>query len=104
MKLEWSYRNTNTESCVRNPDDSLSCTSDHPFSFEWCVNAPAIDARGLTYANSEDGNLYIIDSNGGQVAHSFLELALGAAYTPIALDSQGRIYALNAGTMRVLGQ
>ena len=104
MKIEWNYLNTNTNSCVRNPNDAVTCTNDHPESFEWCVNAPAIDGKGLVYANSEDGNLYVVNQDGGMVSRTFLELALGAAYTPIALDSQGRIYALNGGTMRVLGQ
>jgi hypothetical protein len=34
----------------------------------------------------------------------FLELAEGAAYTPVGLDYQGRIYALNGGYMRMLGR
>ena len=68
------------------------------------MNAPAVDGKGLVYANSEDGNVYVIDQTGHLVGQAFLQLSLGAAYTPIALDYQGRIFALNAGIMRVLGQ
>jgi hypothetical protein len=33
----------------------------------------------------------------------FLERALGAAYTPLAIDAAGRLYAMNFGVMTVLG-
>jgi len=33
-----------------------------------------------------------------------LRFLLGAAYTPIALDAQGRIYAMNDGALKVLGR
>jgi hypothetical protein len=104
MNVEWGYNNANTMSCSRDAGGVVTCVNDHPQSFEWCVNAPAIDGRGMTYANSEDGNLYVLDRDGGLASSSFLELALGAAYTPVAIDYQGRIYALNGGTMRVLGR
>ena len=68
------------------------------------INAPAIDSEGTVYSNAEDGNLYVIDSTGKQKAHFFLKLAIGAAYTPIALDNQGRIYALNGGELFVVGE
>lgn len=35
---------------------------------------------------------------------TFPNQALGAAYTPIALDPSGRIYALNNGELSVLGR
>lgn len=101
---EWSFENHNSLSCTRQPSGVVTCVSDHPYGFEWCVNAPAIDRNGMTYANSEDGNLYVLAPDGGMASQTFLELALGAAYTPIALDHEGRMYALNGGTLRVLGQ
>ena len=65
---EWQWQNTNTESCVRNPDNSISCVSDHPNGFEFRVNHVAIDANGVVYANSEDGNFYAI-AQGSALAH-----------------------------------
>jgi hypothetical protein len=100
---EWKFQNTNTESCQRNPDGSLSCVSDHPNGFEWCINAPAIDRKGNVYANSEDGNLYVIGQAGTSVATTFMQLALGAAYTPLSLGPEGKIYTQNGGHLFVLG-
>ena len=103
LTSQWQYQNTNTESCSRNADGSLSCTSDHPNSFEWCVNAPAIDANGVVYANSEDGNLYAIGQGGGMLAKIFQQLSLGAAYTPASIGGDGRIYTQNDGHLFVVG-
>jgi hypothetical protein len=36
----------------------MACVSDHPYGFEWCVNAPVVDANGIVYANSEDRKIY----------------------------------------------
>src|ERR1043166_10116293 len=47
-------------SCTHNPYGSLSCVSDHPNGFEWCINAPAINANHTVYVESEDGNVYVI--------------------------------------------
>ena len=100
---EWQWQNANTESCVRNPDNSISCVSDHPNGFEFCVNHVAIDANGVVYANSEDGNLYAI-AQGGALAHGlFLNLALGAAYTPVSIGPDGKIYTQNFGHLIVAG-
>ena len=100
---EWQWQNTNTESCVRNPDNSISCVSDHPNGFEFCVNHVAIDANGVVYANSEDGNLYAI-AQGGVLAQSlFLNLSLGAAYTPVSIGPDGKIYTQNFGHLIVAG-
>jgi hypothetical protein len=101
---EWQWRNENTESCRRNPDDSLSCESDHPNGFEFCVNHVAIDRRGVVYANSEDGNLYAIGQGGTLKQKLFLNLALGAAYTPVSLGPEGKIYAQQFGQMVVAGK
>jgi hypothetical protein len=56
------------------------------------------------YANSEDGNLYAINQGGILKANIFLDLALGAAYTPLAVGPDGKIYTENKGTLFVIGQ
>jgi hypothetical protein len=104
LNIEWSFQNTNTLSCTRNPDGSLTCVSDHPDGFEWCVNAAIVDANGVVYANSEDGNLYAIGQGGVLVQRIFQQLALGAAYTPASMDSRGRIYSQNDGHLFVVGR
>jgi hypothetical protein len=112
LNVEWHFQSTNTESCMRNSDGSLSCTSDHPSGFEWCINMPAIDSNGVVYVNSEDGNLYSIaqpPSVGPDViltqpkASFFLNLALGAAYTPLSIGPDGKIYTQNNGHLFVVG-
>ena len=116
MSVEWRFKNTNTLSCTRDSSGNISCVSDHPNSFEWCVNAFVIDAAGNVYANSEDGWLYKIQQ-GGIVSDAgcnppaitacggkiFQQLALGAAYTPTSIDGSGRIYSQNAGHLFVAG-
>jgi outer membrane protein assembly factor BamB len=99
----WHFQSTETQSCARQPDGTVSCTKDHPYGFEWCINAPAIDANGTLYANSEDGNVYAIGADGQLLDHLLLDTALGASYTPVALDREGRVYALNAGRLYVVG-
>jgi hypothetical protein len=105
---EWKFHNTNTQSCTRNPDGSLTCVSDHPGGFEWCVNAPLIDRNGVVYANSEDGNIYSIDQGHSGVFTTpkqrlFQNIAIGAAYTPASMDASGRIYSQNDGHLFVIG-
>ena len=104
MNIEWSFQNTNTESCTRNADGTLTCVSDHPNGFEWCVNSPAIDANGVVYANSEDGNLFAIAQGGSPVTEIFQQLALGAAYTPASIGGDGKIYSQNDGHLFVVGK
>jgi outer membrane protein assembly factor BamB len=103
LNVEWRFQNTNTLSCSRQPDGSVTCVNDHPNSFEWCVNAMAIDANGVVYANSEDGNLFAINPDGTLKQKIFQQLALGAAYTPASLGLDGRIYSQNAGHLFVVG-
>jgi hypothetical protein len=103
LEQVWQYQSTETQSCARQPDGSVTCTDDHPHGFEWCINAPAIDAAGAMYANSEDGNVYAIGADGTEKGHLLLDTALGASYTPVTLDHAGRIYALNAGHLYVVG-
>jgi hypothetical protein len=103
LGVEWKYQSTNTRSCKRGPNGVVTCKIDHPNGFEWCVNALAVDRDGVAYANSEDGNLYAIGQGGVLKQSLFLESALGAAYTPLAIDAKGRIYTQNAGHLYVVG-
>lgn len=104
LNIEWTFKSTNTQACTRNPDGTVSCVNDHPNGFEWCVNAPVVDANGTVYANSEDGNLYAIQQGGTNVTHIFQQLAIGAAYTPVSIGGDGRIYSQNDGHMFVVGR
>lgn len=104
LTKKWSYQNAETNSCVRAEDGTVTCTSDHPSGFEWCINAPSVDPQGNVYVNSEDGNLYVLDPTGAVKSKYFLRVSLEAAYTPLSIDSSGRIYTLNHGEMFVLGQ
>ena len=103
LNVRWKFQSANTKSCARQADGSMSCTDDHPNGFEWCINAAAVDHDGTVYANSEDGYAYAITSDGKLRESFFLDQALGAAYTPIALDHVGRVYALNNGHLSILG-
>ncbi len=103
LAVEWRWQNTNTFSCTRNPTGPPSCVSDHPAGFEWCVNAPAVDRAGVVYANSEDGNLYALRADGTLRDNLFLDLAIGAAYTPVAIGGDGRLYTENDGHLFVVG-
>jgi hypothetical protein len=98
------FANTTTESCTRNPDGTLSCVEDHPDGVEWCINAATVDKDGVFYASSEDGNLYAIAQGGVEKQRIFLELALGAAYTPLSIGPDGKIYTQNAGHLFVIGE
>ena len=104
LNIEWSFRSTNTQSCTRNPDGTINCVSDHPDGFEWCVNAAVVDANGVVYANSEDGNLYTIGQGGVLLQKIFQQQAVGAAYTPVSLDNSGRIYSQNNGVFFAVGK
>jgi hypothetical protein len=104
LKIEWQFKSTNTESCSRDASGNVTCVADHPNGFEWCINAPAVDRDGNMYANSEDGRLYVIDRNGKETGHLFLNYSLGAAYTPVSLDRHGHVLALNGGHLSVVGR
>jgi outer membrane protein assembly factor BamB len=103
LQVEWKFRSTETQSCERAENGSVQCANDHPNGFEWCVNAVAVDRRGVVYANSEDGNLYAIEQGGQRATRTFLRLALGAAYTPLSIGGDGRIYTQNDGRLFVVG-
>jgi hypothetical protein len=101
---EWKFQNTTTDSCQRNPDGSITCVlNTNPNGFEWCVNAPAIDQDGFVYANSEDGSLYVLNPDGTLRRKLFTNLAIGAAYTPLSIGPDGRIYTQNDGHLFVAG-
>jgi hypothetical protein len=103
MSVEWQWRNTNTLSCTRDANGSVSCASDHPNGFEWCVNGMAIAGDGTVFANSEDGNTYAILQGGVLRDNIFQQLAVGAAYTPASIGGDGKIFSQNAGHLFVLG-
>ncbi len=88
---EWKFKSTT----IVQPDN--------PNGFEWCINAPAIDANGVVYANSEDGNVYAINQGGTLKQKIFLKLAIGAAYTPLSIAADGRLYTENDGHLFVIG-
>jgi hypothetical protein len=110
LNVEWKFQNTNSQACMRNPDGTITCVPNSSgnqwpnIGFEWCINAPVVDANGVVYANSEDGNLYAINQGGTVEANIFLQLALGAAYTPLAIGPDGKIYTENEGHLIVVGQ
>ena len=104
LTSEWRFQLTNTQSCTRLPNGDIECVEDHPNGFEWCINAPLVDREGTVYATGEDGNAYAIGQGGIERHRVFLEMAIGAAYTPLALDGEGRIYTLNDGKLKVLGR
>src|SRR5262249_3247349 len=64
----------------------------------------AVDLVGNVYANSEDGSLYVLRQGGGLVGRIFLNQALGAAYTPLSLGPDGKIYTENDGILFSVGQ
>jgi len=99
----WKFTNSNTESCTRQSDGSVVCVSDHPDGFEWCVNQPAVDANGIVYANSEDGWVYAISADGSLFQRIFLNLAIGAAYTPLSIGGDGILYTQNDGHLFAVG-
>ena len=110
LQVEWKFQNANNQSCTRNADGSISCVPNTSgtqwpnVGFEWCINAPVVDANGVVYANSEDGNLYAINQGATLKANIFLDQALGAAYTPLAIGPDGKIYTENKGVLFVIGQ
>lgn len=108
LQVEWRFQNTNTETCTRQPDGSLQCVNDTPQGFEWCVNAPAVDGNGTVYANSEDGFLYSIpQGHHGTFTQFkqrvFMGVALGNAYTPSSISSDGVVFTSDNGRLFAIG-
>ena len=110
LTVEWKFQNSNNQSCTRNADGSVTCqpntsgTQWPNVGFEWCINAPVVDSQGTVYANSEDGNVYSINQGGTLKQRLFLQQALGAAYTPLAIGPDGKVYTENKGHLIVVGQ
>ena len=98
LAWQWQFASTNTQSCARQPDGTRRVHRRHPNGFEWCINAPAIDAAGTLYANSEDGNVYAIGKDGLLRGNYLLDTALGAAYTPVVARSRGPRVRAERGT------
>jgi hypothetical protein len=103
MTPEWMFQNTNTQSCTRDSSGNVTCTTTNPNGFEWCINAPAVDANGTVYANAEDGVLYAINQGGTLRKSLFLDQAVPAAYTPLSIGADGKIYTQNFGHLVVVG-
>jgi len=108
LQPEWKFQSTNTLSCTRNGNGPPTCVNDHPNGFEWCINMPAIDSNGNVYVNSEDGNIYVLPQGNSGVftqpaANMFLNLAIGAAYTPLSIGADGKLYTQNDGHLFVVG-
>jgi hypothetical protein len=92
LKVEWQFQNAT--------DDA-----NHPNGYEWCINMPAVDMNGNVYVNSEDGNIYELTqaSPGTPAGKLFLNLAIGAAYTPLSIGPDGKLYTQNDGQLFVIG-
>ena len=92
LSVDWQFQNTT--------DDAS-----HPNGYEWCINMPAVDMNGNVYVNSEDGNIYeLAQANPGTPAGKlFLNLAIGAAYTPLSIGPDGKLYTQNDGHLFVAG-
>jgi outer membrane protein assembly factor BamB len=95
LNIEWQFQSTNT-------------TGGHTGGYEWCVNAPAVDSNGIVYVNSEDGNVYTLPQGHAGVFTTpaqiiFLKQAIGAAYTPISIGPDGKVYSQNDGHLFVVG-
>lgn len=97
LTKQWEYRNPSKLVCFEDECDQEEA------GFEWCVNATAIDANGTVYANAEDGILYAIGQGGVLLDKLTLAGPRGAAYTPLAIDAQGRVYAQTGGHLFAAG-
>jgi outer membrane protein assembly factor BamB len=97
FRVEWQYRNPSRIACHEG-----ECVEEEE-GFEWCVNAPVIDPSGTVYVNAEDGHIYALGQGGVLLDRLALGGPLGAAYTPLAIDAQGRVYAQEAGHLFAVG-
>ncbi|HXN98650.1 MAG TPA: hypothetical protein VN881_06215 [Candidatus Acidoferrales bacterium] len=95
FNIQWQFQSTTID-------------NNHPNGYEWCINMPAVDMLGNVYVNSEDGNVYELpQSNSGvftvPTGKMFLNSAIGAAYTPISIGPDGKLYTQNNGQLFVIG-
>jgi hypothetical protein len=95
LNVEWRFQNTTIDGA-------------HPNGYEWCINAPAVDSAGIVYVNSEDGNIYSLPQGHTGIfttpqQQKFLKLAIGAAYTPLSIAADGRVYTQNDGHLLIVG-
>jgi len=97
LNKEWEYRNPSKRVCFEGDCE------EEALGFEWCVNAAAMDANGTVYANAEDGILYAIGQGGVVLDKITLAGPRGAAYTSLAIDAQGRVYAQTGGHLFAVG-
>jgi hypothetical protein len=95
LNVEWQFQSTTVDAM-------------HPNGYEWCVNAPVIDSNRVVYVNSEDGNVYSIAQGSSGVFTTplqkiFLKEAIGAAYTPLSVGPDGKLYVQNDGHLFIVG-
>jgi hypothetical protein len=95
LKIEWQFQNTTVD-------------ADHPNGYEWCINMPAVDMDGNVFVNSEDGNIYELPQGNSGIFKTptgkmFLNKAIGAAYTPLSIGPDGKLYTQNDGIMFAVG-
>jgi len=93
--VEWQFQNTTTDATHNN-------------GYEWCINMPGIDSNGNVYVNSEDGNIYKLPQGNAGIFTTpsgklFLNQAVGAAYTPLSIGPDGKVYTQNNGHLFVVG-
>jgi hypothetical protein len=93
LQIEWQFQNTNPNL---------------PNGFEWCINMPAVDANGSVYVNSEDGSIYVLPQGHTGIftqpsSSLFLNSAVGAAYTPLSIGPDGKLYTQNNGHLFAVG-
>lgn len=95
FNIEWQFQSTTID-------------ANHPNGYEWCINMPAVDMDGNVFVNSEDGNIYELPQGNSGVFQTptgkmFLNLALGAAYTPLSIGADGKLYTQNNGHLFAVG-
>jgi len=73
---------------------------------EWCINSAAVDrATHSVVAGSEDGKLYRWDLSTNTLSPQVvLTHGLGEAYTPTIIGVDGKVYAINNGTLFAVGR
>ena len=72
---------------------------------EWCVNSAAVDVpKSSIIVSSEDGVLYRWNLRTNSITEQIrLTTGIGEAYTPTAIGSDGRVYAIANATLFAIG-